>query len=268
MVIFQVLQWSHPLAPSAAQTYGYSQEDFSHLIVKHPTLRPPPLFSTSVPGSWTLPGLTTHWSHHMSMFLTTRHVLTSHLPSLNFMVLSSLLHSSGKTPSTSSAHPDLVWEACSLFGNWTHSHTNCFTLNTRPLTPSGPLMLADNETAEICSSHSITLPVKILHHSLLGFPTQPRPSAPSAQDLMLLFRWENRSNLKRVPSTPTGAALHRPALCAYPLPSLRSWWTIFRAPKIEPSTSALGPIHLTSSETFWYNSHVSLVHYQSIFLLH
>lgn len=58
-----------------------------HLIIKHPTLRPPSLFSASVPGSWTLPGLTTHWSHHMSMFLTTPHVLTSHLPSLNFMII-------------------------------------------------------------------------------------------------------------------------------------------------------------------------------------
>ena len=240
----------------------------SSLSVKHPTLRPPPLFPTSVPGAWTLPGLTIHWSHHVSMFLTTPHVLTFHLPSLNFTIIISLLHSSSKTPPTSSARPDLVWEARLLLRNWTHSHTNCLTLNTWPLTPRGPLMLADDETAEICSSHSITLPVEILHCSLLGFPTQPRPPAPSAQDLILLFRWENRSNLKRMPSTPTGASLHRPVLCAYPLPSLRSWWTIFHAPKIEPSTSALGPIHLTSSETFWYNSHVSLVHYQSIFLLH
>lgn len=187
----------------------------------------------------------------MSMFLTTPHVLTSHLPSLNFMIIIFLTTLFRQNPFhlLCASWPGLGSTLTPRKQNPQSHH--CFTLNTWPLTPSGPLMLADNETAEICSSHSITLPVKILHRSLLGFPTQPRPSAPSAQDLILLFRWENRSNLKRMPSTPTGAALHRPALCAYPLPSLRSWWTIFRARKIEPSTSALGPIHLTSSETFW-----------------
>lgn len=56
-----------------------------------------------------------HGSHHVSMFLNL-HGLTSYLPSLNFSYYF-LITLFCKTLSTSSEHPDLVWEACSLLRN-------------------------------------------------------------------------------------------------------------------------------------------------------
>lgn len=48
-------------------------------------------------------------------------------------------------------------------------------LNTWPLTPSGPLMLADHETAQICPSHSVTLPVE---NSALFLPWISNTASP------------------------------------------------------------------------------------------
>lgn len=144
---------------SAAQTCGCNHEHFMGQRSSLPStalsdLRPSFHFSLL---PWDPSRAHIHGSHHVSMFLNL-HGLNSYLPSLNssYYFLITLFC---KTLSTYSVHPDLVWEACSLLRTEPTVTSKVLTLNTWPLTPSGPLMQADHETAQICSSHSVTLPV-------------------------------------------------------------------------------------------------------------
>lgn len=161
---------------SAAQTCGCNQEDFIHqeeLITKHCTVRPAALFppQSLAPGPFqgSYPWISPH--DHVSMFLDLQG-LTSYLPSLNFSYY--FLITLFCKPFPPPLHI-LTW-----FGKHAHSSeteptvtSRILSLNTWPLTPSGPLMLADHETVQICSSHSVTLPVENSALFLPQFPTQP-----------------------------------------------------------------------------------------------
>lgn len=177
MVIFQVLapslQWPSPLPHLSCSDLWLQPRRLNppRVTPQSSILLPEFLFSTSVPHSRTLQGLQST-GPIISPCSSPCPILTSHLPSLNFLITISLFHSSGKTLSTYSAHPDLVWEACSLLRNWAHNHTHCFHSGHIPLTPSGPLLLADNEIVEVCSSHSVcTVSSSDFQHSL----PQPHP---------------------------------------------------------------------------------------------
>lgn len=180
--IFQILPLPSDglvLRPSsAAQTCGCNQEDFIHqeeLVTKHCTVRPAPLFPPQslalgpFQGSypWISPRV------HVSMFLNL-HGLTSCLSSLNFSYYFLIMLFCKPFP------PPLcipTW-----FGKHARSSETeptvtlkILNLNTWPLTPSGPLMLADHETVQICPSHSVTL---LVENSVLFLPQISNTASP------------------------------------------------------------------------------------------
>lgn len=124
-----------------------------------------------------------------------------------------------------------------ILNSQSHNHSHSEHMTT---TPNRTLNAGGNETVKVCSGHSTTL----LEDNFALFPPQIFNTPSSIWTLTSRFgfilQWENRYNQKRMSSTPTYLDLPEP--WAYPLTFLLLLWTIFHAPKIKPSTSALGPV--------------------------